>query len=100
MTPSSKLAALGACALIAGAGGAGVAAVVVDGHDNSSAATTAAAPAEHGTVRPVAETSASTAKSVYNNAKDAVVYISAQTGQGTATGSGFVISTDGKIITN
>ena len=100
MTPSSKLAALGACALIAGAGGAGVAAVVVDGHGSSSAATTAAAPADRGTVRPVAETTDSTAKSVYDGAKDAVVYISAQTGQGTATGSGFVISTDGKIITN
>jgi putative serine protease PepD len=98
MTPSSKLAALGACALIAGAGGAGVAAVVVDGHGNSPTATTAAA--ERGTVRPVAQTTDSTAKSVYNGAKDAVVYISAQTGQGTATGSGFVISTDGKIITN
>ncbi len=99
MTPSSKLAALGACALIAGAGGAGVAAVVVDGHGSSPTAT-AAAPADRGTVRPVAETSDSTAKSVYNGAKDAVVYISAQTGQGTATGSGFVVSTDGKIITN
>jgi putative serine protease PepD len=99
MTPSSKLVALGACALIAGAGGAGVAAVVVDGHGNSPTAT-AAAPADRGTVRPVAETSDSTAKDVYNGAKDAVVYISAQTGQGTATGSGFVISTDGKIITN
>ena len=51
-------------------------------------------------MRPVAETTDSTAKSVYNGAKDAVVYISAQTGQGTATGSGFVVSTDGKIITN
>jgi putative serine protease PepD len=100
MTPSSKLAAFGACALIAGAGGAGVAAVVVDGHGSSSAATTAAAPADRGTVRPVAEATDSTAKSVYDGAKDAVVYISAQTGQGTATGSGFVISTDGKIITN
>ena len=99
MTPSSKLAAFGACALIAGAGGAGVAAVVVDGHGSSPTAT-AAAPADRGTVRPVAETSDSTAKSVYNGAKDAVVYISAQTGQGTATGSGFVVSTDGKIITN
>jgi putative serine protease PepD len=98
MIPSSKLAALGACALIAGAGGAGVAAVVVDGHGNSSAATTAAA--DRGTVRPVAQTTDSTAKSVYDGAKDAVVYISAQTGQGTATGSGFVISSDGKIITN
>ncbi len=99
MTPSSKLAALGACALIAGAGGAGVAAVVVDGHGSSSTAT-AAAPADRGTVRPVAETTDSTAKSVYDDAKDAVVYISAQTGQGTATGSGFVVSSDGKIITN
>jgi putative serine protease PepD len=99
MTPSSKLAAFGACALIAGAGGAGVAAVVVDGHGSSSSAT-AAAPADRGTVRPVAETTDSTAKSVYDGAKDAVVYVSAQTGQGTATGSGFVVSTDGKIITN
>ncbi len=99
MTPSSKLAALGACALIAGAGGAGVAAVVVDGHGGSSAATTAAA-SDRGTVRPVAQTTDSTAKSVYDDAKDAVAYISAQTAQGTATGSGFVVSDDGKIITN
>jgi putative serine protease PepD len=99
MTPSSKLVAFGACALIAGAGGAGVAAVVVDGHGSSSAAT-AAAPADRGTVRPVAETTDSTAKSVYDGAKDAVAYISAQTGEGTATGSGFVVSSDGKIITN
>jgi len=98
MTPSSKLAAtLGACALIAGAGGAGVAAVVVDGH-GSSPTTTAAA--DRGTVQPVAETTPSTAKAVYDDAKDAVAYISAQTAQGTATGSGFVVSTDGKIITN
>jgi putative serine protease PepD len=99
MTPSSKLAALGACALIAGAGGAGVAAVVVDGHGGSSA-TTAAAPADSGTVRPVAATTDSTAKNVYDGAKDAVAYISAETGEGTATGSGFVVSSDGKIITN
>jgi putative serine protease PepD len=99
MTLPSKLAAFGACALIAGAGGAGVAAVVVDGHGSSGAAT-AAAPAGNGSVRAVAQTSDSTAKSVYDDAKDAVAYISAQTGQGTATGSGFVVSSDGKIITN
>jgi putative serine protease PepD len=98
MTPSSKLAAFGACALIAGAGGAGVAAVVVDGHGTSSTATTAAA--DRGTVRPVAATTDDTAKNVYDGAKDAVAYISAQTAQGTATGSGFVVSSDGKIITN
>ncbi|HMJ32958.1 MAG TPA: trypsin-like peptidase domain-containing protein [Baekduia sp.] len=99
MTPSSKLAAFGACALIAGAGGAGVAAVVVNGHGSGPSATAAATPAS-GASRPVAETTASTAKDVYNSAKDAVAYISAQTGQGTATGSGFVVTSDGKIITN
>jgi putative serine protease PepD len=96
MTPSSKLAAFGACALIAGAGGAGAAALVVDGH-SASAPAAAAAPA---TSRPVVDTSPSTAKDVYNASKDAVAYISAQTAQGTATGSGFVVSSDGKIITN
>jgi putative serine protease PepD len=99
MTLPSKFATFGACALIAGAGGAGVAAVVVDGHGSSGAAT-AAAPAESGTPRPVSETTDSTAKSVYDGAKDAVAFISAQTGQGTATGTGFVVSSDGKIVTN
>lgn len=98
MTPSSKLAAIGACALIAGAGGAGVAAVVVDGHSSPSTAS-AAAPASSNSTRPVAE-SDNTAKQVYNEAKDSVAYIQAETGQGTATGSGFVVSSDGKIITN
>src|SRR4051794_19764872 len=37
---------------------------------------------------------------VYNNAKDSVAYITAQVPQGTATGSGFVVSSDGKIVTN
>jgi putative serine protease PepD len=97
MTPSSKLATFGACALIAGAGGAGVAAVVVDGHGSSSPAA-AAAPA---TNRPVAnDVTDATAKDVYDDAKDSVAYITAQTGQGTATGTGFAVSSDGKIITN
>src|SRR3954469_20510810 len=98
MTSSHKLAALGACALIAGAGGAGVAAVVVDGHGASS--TAAATAAASSRTRAVSDTSSSTAKRVYEDAKDAVTYISAQSGQGTATGSGFVVSSDGKIVTN
>ena len=40
------------------------------------------------------------AKRVYDHAKNSVAFISAQTGEGTATGSGFVVSADGKIITN
>jgi putative serine protease PepD len=98
VTSSSKLAALGACALLAGAGGAGVAAVVVDGNHSSTTASTAA-PASN-TTRPVSENGGMTAKQVYNMAKDSVAYIQADTGQGTATGSGFVVSSDGKIVTN
>jgi putative serine protease PepD len=40
------------------------------------------------------------ARAVYNGAKNSVAYITAQSDQGTATGSGFVVSSDGKIITN
>src|SRR5262245_22428515 len=98
MTPSSKLAAIGACALIAGAGGAAVAAVAVDGHGSHSSSTASAASASP-TTRPVSSGNM-TAKQVYNEAKDSVAYIQAQTSQGTATGSGFVVTSDGKIITN
>jgi putative serine protease PepD len=97
MTPSSKLAAFGACALLAAAGGAAATAVVVDGHGSSSAAT-AAAPESASSTRPVSEDLS--AKQVYNDAKDSVAFVSAETSQGTATGSGFVVSSDGKLITN
>ena len=40
------------------------------------------------------------AKRVYADAKDSVAYISATQAQGQATGSGFVVSADGKIVTN
>lgn len=100
MTLPSKLAAVGACALIAGAGGAGVAAVATGDH-GSSATRTITAQSDAGTSQPVSDPSTGhTAKAVYDDAKDAVTYISAQTPQGTATGSGFVVSGDGKIITN
>jgi putative serine protease PepD len=41
-----------------------------------------------------------TAKQVYDGAKDAVAYISAASPQGQGTGSGFVVSSDGMIVTN
>src|SRR3954447_17099155 len=40
------------------------------------------------------------ASRAYQGAKNAVAYITAQTDQGTATGSGFVVTSDGEIVTN
>ena len=41
-----------------------------------------------------------TAKQVYDGAKESVAYISAASAEGQGTGSGFVVSSDGLIVTN
>jgi putative serine protease PepD len=41
-----------------------------------------------------------TAKQVYDGAKDAVAFIAAASAEGQGTGSGFVVSSDGLIVTN
>src|SRR4051794_28131042 len=57
-----------------------------------------AMPPPRASVRSVA--TADPASRVYQGAKNAVAYITAQTDQGTATGSGFVVTSDGEIVTN
>jgi putative serine protease PepD len=48
--------------------------------------------------RPVADDSA--AREIYDGAKDSVTYISSTLPEGQATGSGFVVSDDGLVVTN
>jgi S1-C subfamily serine protease len=64
----------------------------------------AAAPAP--TARPVAATMASSAAAptdvsgIYRKVSSGVVYIASRTAQGQASGSGFVVGSDGSIVTN
>src|SRR4051812_3564358 len=82
----------------AGLAVASVAAFALTNLDSRPAPARAAAAAA--TARSVSNPSADSAGRVYAGAEDSVAYISAQTDQGTATGSGFVVSSDGKIVTN
>ncbi len=98
--PSSKplLAAFAATALIGGAGGAAVSSQTSSGRTTTvTQAPAAGAPA----LAPVADTgTALTPGQVYERSKDAVAYITARSAGGIATGSGFVVSADGYVVTN
>src|SRR4051794_10710956 len=101
------LVSLAAAALVGG--GAGAVATEALHHDAP-----AATPSAITAARPVAATTSSTLTphQVYENAKDSVAYITSQitqqsanpfgggTQSGVATGSGFVVSSDGYIVTN
>ena len=75
-------------------GGAGAATTTVL-HDDTPATQTAPAPTQ--AIASDAESDATlSAKAVYESAKDSVAYIT----NGSGTGSGFVVSADGYIVTN
>jgi putative serine protease PepD len=70
---------------------------LLQGHHNSATKTT---PTKLTSLKTTSTTDPDVAKRVYAETKDSVAYISATQAQGQATGSGFVVSDDGKIITN
>jgi putative serine protease PepD len=83
--------------LVLGVAGLIAVALLHGHHSNATAKTT---PAKLTSLRTTPTTNPDVAKRVYAGAKDSVAYISATQAQGQATGSGFVVSSDGKIITN
>ncbi len=97
---------IAAAAVIGGSAGA----VATEALHNDSQ-TSPIQVASSGSSRTIANTTALSPHDVYEKAKDSVAYITSQitqssggpfgtTQQGTATGSGFVVSSDGYIVTN
>ena len=86
--------AIGVSAGLLIAAATGAAFTELEHQSSASTTTVATAPAKN---EPVSN---SNAKQVYDDAKESVAFISAQTPEGEATGSGFVVSSDGGIVTN
>jgi putative serine protease PepD len=95
LAPLVMLGVLLACALF----GAGILGAKVLLHDDVTSASTAALPAAPGAVAPDARSR--TVRQVYAAASPSVVFVRSQEGAGgAASGTGFVVDSDGTIVTN
>jgi putative serine protease PepD len=86
-------------ALVGGAAGTGI--TVALGDDNTNSTTTTATAAQ--SASPAAERSSTTALSardIYRQASGSVAYITATSPGSSGTGTGFVVASDGLIVTN
>ncbi len=94
LAPLVAIGVLLACVLF----GAGIlgAKILLDAGDSSGSA--AALPAAPGAAAPDARARA--VREIYANAGPSVVFIKSDEGRGTASGTGFVIGTDGTVVTN
>ncbi len=93
MTSPKLLGAVGAGVILGASGVFAVALAAPDHHRPAGPAAAVATP-----TRPIAEDGS--AQRVYDGAKESVAFISAATAEGQATGSGFLVSDDGRIVTN
>lgn len=93
-----RLIALAAAAAIGGGGGAAATLALSD--DPAPAIATPIVAAQNTANTASADGSASTAAQVYANAASSVAFITSTTQSGQATGSGFVVSADGYLVTN
>ncbi len=96
---ASKTLATGAAIVAASLAGAGTVLALDSGSTTTTTPAANPAPAATGSATRIADVP-STAKQIYDGAKDAVAYIQAATPQGVATGTGFAVTSDGLIVTN
>jgi putative serine protease PepD len=94
MIKNSKLLVLGVSSAFALGAGAAVVGLL----DDDPGATPARSSSSGNQTQLVSDDG--TAKQVYDGAQDAVAFIAAASSQGQGTGSGFVVSSDGLIVTN
>jgi putative serine protease PepD len=91
--------AVAVASVLGGAAGTGIAVGIGD-HTATRTTTTTTTAAR--SVTPAAERSSSalSARAIYRRASGSVAHVTAQGGAGSATGTGFVVSADGLIVTN